>query len=487
MSALKKLAGQTAVYGLSSIVGRLLNYLLVPLHTDFFTDPKEYGDVGVMYAYVSFFMIFLMFGMETTFFRFVNKSSDKEKTFNQAFSIVLLVNALFLSSALLFSQQIANYINFPEHKDYVIWFAFILTFDAVSSLFLAKLRHQEEPKKFAIIQLTSIGVNIVFNLVFLYFFLKPEGFRTVGIGYIFIANLLASIAKPVMLYKEIINFRFVWDKVVAKAMLIFSLPLLVSGFAGIINETIDRILLDKILTKSDGVDYARTQIGIYNANYKISILITLFIQAFRYAAEPFFFAQEKSKDKHKVYAQVMTYFVIVVTTMFLVISLNLDIFKYFVNENYWVGLSIVPILLLANVFLGIYFNQSIWYKLADKTMYGAIIAISGAALTIILNVILIPQIGYMGSAWATLAVYFFMCVLSYILGQKHYPIRYNIRKVMLYLVSSILLFFLGALLTFDGFWLSFLCHSIIILGYVGLIYFFEKPTLEPLIKKLLKR
>jgi O-antigen/teichoic acid export membrane protein len=481
MSTLKKLASQTAVYGLSSILGRLLNYLLVPLHTYFFL-PEAFGEVGVMYAYVAFFMVLLMFGMETTFFRFVNKSTDKEKTFNQAFSLVLVINILFITTLLLFSQSIANFIDFPEHKNYVIWFGFILIFDAISSLFLAKLRHQEEPKKFAIIQLTSIGVNILLNLILLFSFVKKESL--VGIEYIFIANLCASAIKPIMLYKDILNFKFIWDKAMIKLMLVFSIPLLIGSFAGIINETLDRILLKKILTESHNSSYADRQVGIYNANYKLSILITLFIQAFRYAAEPFFFAQEKNKNKDKVYATVMTYFVIVVSLMFLVISLNLDIFKLFIrNEAYYEGLKIVPILLIANVFLGIYYNQSIWYKLADKTKFGAYIAVFGAIITIALNYILIPIMGYMGSAWTTLTVYISMAIMSYYLGQKHYPIKYNLRKVTLYLGSAIILFFIGTLLTFGNFWTTFFTHNIIVIAYLGLINFIEKPDLKSVLKR----
>lgn len=485
MSTLKKLAGQTAIYGLSSIVGRLLNYLLVPLHTYIFKDDQsDYGEVGIMYGYVSMFIVFLLFGMETTFFRFVNKSSEKEKIFNQAFTIVLIVNVFFIITILLFAQNIANFINFSDNKEYVIWFGFILVFDAISSIFLAKLRFQEKAKRFAIIQLTSIGVSILFNLIFLLGFYDDN--KEFGIGFIFIANLLASVVKPILLYKEVLSFRFVWDKVVAKAMFLFALPLVVSGFAGIINETLDRILLDRILTKTNDVEYARSQVGIYNANYKLSIFITLFIQAFRYAAEPFFFAQEKNKDKKRVYSQVMTYFVIVVSIMFLLISLNLDIFKLFIHKNYHEGLSIVPILLLANVFLGIYFNQSIWYKLSNQTKYGALIAAIGAIITIGLNYILIPKFGYLGSAWTTLVVYFSMCVFSYYLGQIHYPIKYNLRKVVLYLVSAILFFFVGNLLTFNGFWVTFLCHSIVILLYIGLVYFIEKPNIDSLLANFKK-
>lgn len=486
MSTIKKLAGQTAVYGVSSILGRLLNYLLVPLHTYIFRDSlADYGEVGIMYGYVSMLTVFLMFGMETTFFRFVNKAKDKEKTFNQSFSIVLIVNTIFILLVLFFAQNIANFINFPNHKDYVIWFAFILVFDAISSIFLAKLRYQEEAKKFAIVQLTSIGVNIIFNLIFLLGFYDSN--KEFGIGFIFIANLLASIIKPIMLYKEVLNFRFVWDKVVAKSMFLFALPLVIGGFAGIINETLDRVLLDRILTKTNDVDYARTQVGIYNANYKLSIFITLFIQAFRYAAEPFFFAQEKNKDKKRIYAQVMTYFLIVVSVMFLLISLNLDIFKLFIHSNYHEGLSVVPILLLANVFLGIYYNQSIWYKLSNQTKFGAYIAVFGAILTIALNYILIPVLGYMGSAWTTLAVYFSMTFLSYYLGQIHYPIKYNLRKVFLYLSTSIILFFIGYLLTFESFWLNFVTHNLIILIYVGIIYTIEKPNIDKIIRSIRKR
>lgn len=477
MSTIKKLASQTAVYGLSSILGRLLNYMLVPIYTwPGNYAPAEYGIISEFYAYVAFLVVFLMFGMETTFFRFINKSEDKEKTFNQAFSIVLVINILFIVSVLFFSQTIANMMSYPEMSNYVIWFGFILMFDATSSLFLAKLRYLEQPKKFAIIQLTSIGVNIVFNLIFIFWFL--EGNRDFGIGFVFLANLFSSAVKPALLYKEIGKFRFIIDKVMAKAMVIFALPLLIGSFAGIINETLDRILLKK-LEMGKGLEYAQTQVGIYSANYKLSILITLVIQAFRYAAEPFFFAQEKNKDKDKIYSKVMTYFVILVSLIFLVISLNIDVFKWFVpNEEFWEGLKVVPVLLIANIFLGIYYNQSIWYKLADKTKYGAYIALIGASITIGLNLVLIPIMGYMGAAWTTLVCYATMTLISHYLGQKHYPIKYNLRKVGLFLGSAIVLFFIGKLLTFDNFWLTFTIHSVLILAYIGLVHVVENPLKE---------
>jgi O-antigen/teichoic acid export membrane protein len=475
MGTVKQLAGQTAIYGLSSILGRLLNYLLVPLHTEYFA-PSEYGIVSEFYAYVAFFVVLLMFGMETTFFRFINKTGDKEKVFNQAFSIVLSINIIFLIVTLISAQPIANWLGYPEHKNYVIWFAFVLVFDATSSLFLAKLRFENKAKRFAIVQLSSIGVNVVLNVFFI-FVLLPI-YPQFGIGFIFLANLFSSLIKPILLLDYIKQFKFIFDKALAKAMVIFATPLLIASFAGIINETFDRIMIKKLLLDK-GKIYAQAQVGIYSANYKLSILITLFIQAFRYAAEPFFFAQEANKNKVKIYSKVMTYFVMTVSLMFLVISLNLDIFKWFIpNKAYWEGLKIVPILLLANVFLGIYYNQSIWYKLADKTRFGAYIAIIGAVITICLNYILIPKLGYLGAAWTTLTCYFIMMLLSHYYGQKHYPIKYNLRKVGFFLISAITLFFIGKFLTFNNFWLTFIVHNILVLIYIGFIFLIEKPLKE---------
>lgn len=471
MSTIKKLAGQTAIYGLSSIIGRLLNYLLVPLHTYFFTT-SEYGVISEFYAYVAFLVVFLMFGMETTFFRFVNKSEDKEKTFNQAFSLVFGINIIFLTGILLFSQSIANWMLFPDHANYVIWFGFILAFDAISSVLLAKLRFQEKAKKFAVVQMSSIGVTVVLNLFFL-FVLLPI-YPDFGIGFIFIANLCASLIKPLFLMAEIKVIKLIWDKVMVQAMVLFAVPMVIAGFAGIINETIDRILLKRLLIDK-GVEYAQSQVGIYSANYKLSIIITLFIQAFRYAAEPFFFAQEHNKDKSKVYSTVMTSFVIVVALIFLGVTLYIDIFKWFINERYWEGLAVVPILLMANVFLGIYYNQSIWYKLANKTKFGAYIAIGGALITISLNIALIPIYGYVGSAWATLLVYFLMMVASHILGQKYYPIKYNLRKVFTFLILAVALFFIDKWVEIDNAAIKYLVKTILIAVFIVAVVFIENP------------
>lgn len=473
MSTIKKLAGQTAIYGVSSILGRLLNYLLVPIHTDFF-NPEGYGVVGEFYAYVAFFTVLLTFGMETTFFRFINKADDKKLILNQSFTILLIINSLFLILVLLNAQSIANWMLYPEHKNYVIWFACILVTDSITSLFLAKLRQENRAKLFAMVQLTSIGVNVGLNLILLFGFLNS--YPSIGVGFIFIANLFGSLIKPILLYKDIKQSKLIWDKVVSKAMLLYALPLAIGGFAGIINETFDRILIKRLLMDK-GAAFAQSQVGIYSANYKISIFITLFIQAFRFAAEPFFFQHEKHQNKEKIYSKVMTYFVIVITFIFLVITQNLDIFKWFIpNEEYWEGLKVVPILLLANIFLGIYFNQSIWYKLADKTKYGAYISIIGAIITIILNWILIPIMGYMGAAWTTLITYFLMSVISYVIGQKIYPIHYNLRKIGLYLGLSLFLFFIGQIGNgFESSISRFIFHNIWVGLFLGVIFFLDNP------------
>jgi O-antigen/teichoic acid export membrane protein len=488
MSALKKLAGQTAVYGMSSILGRLLNYLLVPVYTTLFTT-SEYGVVSEFYAYVAFFTVLLTFGLETTFFRYVYKSDDPEKTFNQIFSIVIVINAAFLILVLIFSQAIANVMVYPQYQNIVMWLGCILVFDATSSLLLAKLRFRNESKKFALIQLSSIGLNIVLNLIFILYAKaqvdagNSEGMAgmiyspAIGIGYIFIANLLSSLLKPLLLYKELSLFRFTLDKAVVKNILFFAAPLAVAGFAGIVNETIDRPMLKYLLYGQTGdLEFAQSQVGIYSANYKLSILITLFIQAFRYAAEPFFFSQEKNDDKTKIYSRIMTWFVIVVTLIFIVVSLELDIFKWFIGTEFWTGLHVVPVLLLANVFLGIYYNQSIWYKLADKPMFGAYIAIGGAVVTIVLNYLTIPVWGFAGSAWTTLIVYAGMSVVSWYLGQRFYPIKYNLRKVLLYLILSVLLVMLGRILQNENeTWnitLGFLFAGL----FVAVVLFLERPV-----------
>lgn len=413
-----------------------------------------------------------MFGIETAFFRFYNQEETKEKAFNTGLSMLIVVNGLFLVLALVFSAQLATLIKYPEHQVYIVMLALIVTTDALSSLPLAKLRAQQKPGRFVFVQLSSIGTNIVFNLFFI-LILKNYYYPEMGVGFIFLANLISSLVKPILLIREFKEFKFIWNTALRKKMLIYSFPLVLAGFAGIINETLDRILL-KFLLYDKGESYAMAQVGIYSACYKLSILITIFIQAFRYAAEPFFFAESKKDNPKKTYVKVMNFFIVVMGLIFLGVMLYIDLFKWFIpNPDYWEGLSVVPILLLANVCLGIYYNQSVWYKLSDKTRFGAYIALAGAAITIILNIILIPLLGYYGSAWTTLAAYFSMMVASYIWGQKHYPIPYNLKKAILYIGTALLFYGITEWMEIGNSAIKYSFHTFLILLYIGLAYFME--------------
>ncbi|MBK7130063.1 MAG: polysaccharide biosynthesis protein [Crocinitomicaceae bacterium] len=488
MSTLKKLAGQTAVYGLSTIFGRLLNYALVPLHVWIFA-PAEFGVVGEFYAYATFLAVLLTFGLETTYFRFVSKSGNEEKTYTEIFSIILILNGIFLILGLLFSQAIANVLLYPQYQYIVMVFVVILVIDACTALPLARLRQQNQARKFALVNLSSIGAVILFNLIFiLYAKRQVDGgdasslasvlySPAIGIGYVFIANLLGSLVKPLMLLNDLKKFKFSFPKADYKTYLMFAAPIALAGLAGMVNEAIDRPLLKYIVyAQSNDLEFASAQVGVYSANYKLSIIITLVIQAFRYAAEPFFFAQEKNADRAKIYSRVMTWFVIVVVFIFLSVSLSLDIFKWFLPKPaYWEGLHVVPVLLLANVFLGIYYNQSIWYKLADKPLYGAWIAVGGALMTLVLNFIFIPFFGYTGAAWATLFVYASMTAGSWYFGQKHYPIKYNLRKIALYLSVAIILCLLGLWLQGDQVTQNLLIGFIFSALFIGLVLFIERP------------
>ena len=478
---IRKLLGQTAVYGLSSIVGRLLNYLLVPLYTYVFADPSDYGVVSELYAWVAFLVVFLTFGMETAFFRFIQDHPDKSSVFRNAFLTVIGINALFFAVLLYFNQAIADVMLFSDHNEYIVLLGAIVCIDSITALPLAKLRADEKAMKFAGIQLASIGVNIGLNVLLMLFAFDPSRPEE-GVLFILFANLCASLVRPLLLYQYFLNIRLHIDWQLIKHMVRYSFPLVIAGFAGIVNETIDRILLKHILydgTTHESLHFAETQVGIYSACYKLAMLVTILLQAYRYAAEPFFFSQSQQEDKNKVYARVMNFFIATVSLVFLVVAMNIDIFKLFIrNDSYYVGLGVVPILLMANVFLGIYYNQSIWYKLSGQTKFGAYIAIGGAGLTILINVFFIPIYGFYASAWATLIVYGAQMLASYYLGQVYYPINYNLRKFALYVGGAVLLYGFTKLLAIDSASTRFVIHNGLILMYVGMIYMLEKTNLK---------
>ena len=478
---IRKLLGQTAVYGLSSIVGRLLNYLLVPLYTYVFADPSDYGVVSELYAWVAFLVVFLTFGMETTFFRFIQDHQDKTSVFRNAFLTVIGINAIFFAVLLYFNQSIADIMLFSDHNEYIVLLGAIVCIDSITALPLAKLRADEKALKFAGIQLASIGVNIGLNVLLILFAFEPSRPEE-GVLFILFANLCASLIRPLLLYQYFLNIRLHFDWQLIKHMLRYSFPLVIAGFAGIVNETMDRILLKHIIydgSSPDSLHFAETQVGIYSACYKLAMLVTILLQAYRYAAEPFFFSQSQNEDKNKTYVRVMNFFIATVSLVFLVVSLNIDIFKLFIrNESYYVGLGVVPILLLANVFLGIYYNQSIWYKLSGQTKFGAYIAIGGAGLTLLINALFIPTYGYYASAWATLIVYGLQMAASYYLGQLYYPINYNLKKFALYTGGALFLFAISKLLAIDSSTVRFVVHNSLILLFVSMVYVLEKSNLK---------
>lgn len=502
MSVIKKLAGQTAIYGLSSMIGRFLNFLLVPLYTSTIFTLDQFGIVTKMYAFVGFAVVALTYGMETAYFRFTTmESENKKKIYSTTLTALFLSTSIFIFLALMFSQPVANFMGVRNHNEYVIWFSIIVGLDAISSIPLAKLRADSKPLIFAGINMINITVNIGLNLFFLvYCPLKFSAGETnwlletfydpgLGVAYVFLSNLAASVIKFLALL-PFMSFKSGFEFSVFKRMFKYAYPMLFVGVAGIINEMLDRIVIDKIeyqkmlpeLGSVQAQVYADTQNALYGANYKLAMMIYLFIQAFRFAAEPFFFSYEKNKDAKEVYVNIMNYFSIVSLTMFLVLTLYLDVFKLFVRQvEYREGLHVVPILLGAYVFLGFYVNQSIWYKLSHKTNYGAYLAIFGAIITIVINFTFIPIYGYVAAAWATLICYAAMSVASYYLGQKHYPIPYQLKKILGYAGLTLILYYFRADVNLNSpetivmSVMDYVHNSILLLIFLVVVVIVEKP------------
>lgn len=477
MNPLKKLAGQTAIYGLSSIIGRLLNYLLVPLYTSVFVKPSEFGVVSELYAWVAFLIVLLTFGFETTYFRFLQQEKDKKAVFQNSFLFIIAINVCFFSIAMFFNQEIADKLLYPNHLEYIVLLLMIVCIDAISSLPLAKLRSEEKASKFAGIQFASIFINIGLNLLFMLILFNPKHPEE-GVFFILIANLISSLVKPILLYHDFIHLKFKMQWALLIEMIRYAFPLLIGGFAGIINETLDRILLKQLLY--DGgktIEEATTQVGVYSAAYKLAMLVSIMLQAYRYAAEPFFFSQSKNENDTHTYVKLMNIFIAAVCFVFLLVSLNVSWLKvlFIRNESYWIGIGVVPILLLANVFLGIYYNQSIWYKLSGQTRYGAYIAIGGASLTILLNCIFIPIYGYWACAWTTFIVYAGQMIASYVIGQKKYPIPYNLKRFFSYLSLALTLFFICKNITLSSQTLTIIIHNLFIVAYLMIVWKIESP------------
>ncbi len=498
MSLLKKLASETAIYGLSSILGRVLNYGIMTFYLTREFTKGEYGVVSDMYAMAALTIVLFTYGMETAFFRFATKSNKKDEAFSTTMISHIITTSIFVTLLILAATPIANLLQYPGKEIYVIWFALIMGADTLIAIPFARLRLDNRPIRFAVIKIASIFINLFAILFFLEGcpWLLENGYAWANtlydpsdrIKYVFISNFLASASMFFLLIPSIFSISkkggkaFGWSdfkfyKDLWKEMMIYAWPLVFVGFASLINEVLDRTLIKYFL--SDDIEYNITQVGIYSACYKLAILLNLFIQAFRYAAEPFFFRNADRKDSGPVYAKVAFAFSIIGCLAFLSILLYIDYFILIIGADFREGVAIVPILLLANLFLGLTFNFSIWYKLSDMTKMGALIAGTGAIITISLNLILIKPLGYVGSAWATLACYFVMCLMSYFLGQKYRPIPYPIFKIFSYILLAISIYFITLWVEpqLNNQFIKIGFHTILIAGFSVLVYFREKDYL----------
>ncbi|MES2732197.1 MAG: oligosaccharide flippase family protein [Bacteroidota bacterium] len=460
MSVIKKLAGETALYGISSILGRLLNYALVPLHTAIFL-PGQLEITIHLYAWVALLNVLYTYGMETAFFRFSSKHKGGKIYYNLALTSIVVSSLLFSGVAVVFSSSLASALGYPGKGLYVSWLAIIIAIDAIVAIPFAQLRLEKKARQFATARVVNIVLNVFLNVFFLYFCkgiyegkflaeLKPIisliYSPALGVGYIFLANLIANAAFFPLLWKQFTDFRFQFDWHQLKPMWVYGYPILIMGLAGTVNLMVDRVMFKGLLP--EGFYPGRTAgeaLGIYGNCYKLSIFMSLVIQAFRYAAEPFFFSKAEEKNAPATFANVMKWFIIACAVIWLGVSANLDILKliFLRKQIYWEGLSVVPILLLGNLCLGVYYNLSIWFKLSDKTGYGTLITAVGAFVAIVGNVLLIPVLGYMGCALTFLVSCFVMMTLCYLLGQKYYPIPYDMKSAVGYVGSAGLLIWLS--------------------------------------------
>ena len=488
MSSLKKLAGQTAIYGLSSILGRFLNFFLTPLHTSALSQ-SDYGINTDIYSLIAFMMVILTFGMETTFFRFYQQKEtegEARKIFSHTLFPVITFSVVFMLILLLFLPGIATLLKYEDHPEYPIYLGLIVMMDAISAVPFAKLRAQNRSIRFVSVRMAQIGIFVVLNFFFYYFcpLMLEQGIAVdfvnavynpeLGVAYIFISNLIASGIMLLLLAPEFRKFQFVFDWAMEKRYLIYAAPLVIAGLAGIANEMVDRQFIKYLLPE----DTFRAELGIYGANYKIATFMMMFIQAFRFAAEPFFFAQSRQLDQRATYARILKFFTIFQVLIFVGLVGFIDIIKIFIDEKYWVGLPLAPILIFANLLVGINLNLNIWYKLEDKTRFGAYITFFGLFFTVVLNIVLIPMMGIMGAAIATLVSYGAMTGFAYYLNQKHFRTPYETGRILLYLVLSVGLAYVCFMHTRE----MYLLNSFLIFVFAAFLVFNERKELQSLMK-----
>ena len=492
---IKALAGQTVIYGMGTIVPRLLNYLLVPLYTRVFA-PEIYGQITDLYAWIAFLLALLTYGMETTFFRYTQKA-DSDKVFNNIISCIIVTTGIFLLFYGVFYKNFAHLIQYEHNTQYVLFLGIIVAFDALTAVPFAKLRKLNKAKLFTLIKIANVSLNIGLNLFFL--LVIPETALAISdtvfgpqaglLVWVLISNVLSSFLSLLLLLPQFRGFHFELDKSLIRPMLAYALPILLINLVGMVNEVADKILVKYLTPIPDadvldmldmtGEEYALQQLGIYGANFKLAVLMTIFIQMFRYASEPFFFGKAKDRNAPELYAKVMTYFVIFCLLIFLGVMLYIDVLKYFIGRggsNYHEGLVIVPIVLIANMFYGIVFNLSIWFKLTDRTFSGTIISIVGASITLLCLFVLVPQIGYLGAAIAHLGCYTVMMLISYFWGQKVFPVPYQVGRIAIYMVLAIGLFLLSTVFSDFSLMMRLIVNTILILIYLGTVFVVERKN-----------
>lgn len=496
MAELKSLAKDTAIYGMSSIVGRFLNYLLVPLYTAVLpASSGGYGVVSNVYAYTALILVLLTFGMETGFFRFANKSDENpEKVYTNTLLFVGGLSLLFVILGMTFLHPIASFLEYPDHADYVGMMILVVALDSFQCVPFSYLRYKKRPIKFAAIKMLNIVGNIGLNLFFLLLcpWLYVHAPETVSwfyhpdyqVGYIFVSNLIMSVIQLFFFIPELRGFSYRADWQLIKRMVAYSFPILIFGLVGILNQTVDKMIYPFLF---DDRQEGLVQLGIYSATSKVALVMAMFTQAFRYAYEPFVFGKNKDADNRKVYAAAMKYFFIFSLLAFLTVMGYMDLLKFMVARDYWEGLSVVAIVMGAEIFKGIYFNLSFWYKLTDETHWGAYFSLIGCTVILELNVWLVPLYGYIASAWASVAGYGAITLLSYVIGQKKYPVIYPLKDMAVYLVLAAVLFVLSEIVSVQHVILRLLYHTLLILIFVAFIIKRDLPLKSiPVINRFVK-
>ncbi len=493
---LQSLAKDTAIYGVSSILGKFLNWLLVPMYTYVLAGSADYGQVANLYAWSALLLVIMTYGMETGFFRFANKNKETATVvYGNTLISVGFTSLLFGLAAVVFAQPVANALGYAHHPEYIAMMGVVIALDAIGSIPFAWLRFKNRPIKFASLKLLMILTNILFNIFFLMvcpwmyqnnpglidWFFRPD----YGVGYVLVANVIQTIMVTLLLIPEIRKATFSFDAGLLRQILRYSLPLMVLGIAGIMNQTLDKIIFPYLM---DDPETAISELGIYSACFKISMVMMMFTQAFRYAYEPFIFARHKDKNSREAYADVMKFFVIFSWLIFLGMVFYLDLIQFLIQSDYRIGLRVIPIVLMSYIFQGIFFNLSLWYKLTDKTHYGAWISLLGTLITLAINIVFVPLFSYMASAWASFACYLVMMIISYFLGQKHMPVNYDLKRIGFYTLLALGLYGVSLLIN-TGYMVADIAIKTVLFGiYILIVIKIDFPLDKiPYISKYIKR